>query len=170
MGLESPQATPPAATSLGAKKASAFIPWGLREGGRPGACTAGPELRGRTHACRGRAGRPQAPPGQPFSGCRLTISASLSVLPPHLSAPALSWPPLCFSLHICQPICFLGPHLTPPTVQGTARAKLAWVRPEAQLLQLPICSLSCEVVQPIPLHCTLPFQTLEAQGAPALAP
>lgn len=117
---------PPAATSLGAKKASAFIPWGLREGGRSGAYRAGPELRGRTHACRGRAGRPWVPPGRPFSGCRLTISASLSVLPPCLSVPALSWPPLCFSLHVCQPIClsWSPPHPTHSTGHGKGRAGL----------------------------------------------
>lgn len=54
-------------------------------------------------------------------------------------------------------LSFLAP--APPTVQGTVRVELAWVRPEAQLLQLPICFPSCDTVQPIPLGSVLLFQT-----------
>lgn len=97
-----------------------------------------------------------------FLGCRpLSLAAnlcfSLHALPVCLCANSLLASPVFISPCPSAYLSFLAP--TPPTVQGTVRVELAWVRPETQLLQLPICFPSCDVVQPIPLSYMLLCQT-----------
>ena len=57
---------------------------------------------------------------------------------------------------------FLGPQPTHST--GNCEGRAGLVVPESQLLQLPICFPSCDVVQPIPLGFNAALPDPEAQG------
>lgn len=119
-GLASPQTIHPAATSLASKTISAVVPWSLREGGWPweswrwqGWARAHTEPA-RLQGPRGtEAPAVLTPSWAAGHSLWLPISVSLSMLCLYVSVPTRSWPLLCLSLHVHQPICLSWPPIHP---------------------------------------------------------